>query len=109
MSNVTIGTSACCSAHVSISKPDGSKLVYPTPVGRTGGFLDTRVLPMSGTYTILVDPQLADLGSMTLTLYDVPPDLERLDRVGGGPVGLTLAPTPGQNATLASTALRLSG
>ena len=100
ISNVTIGTSSCCSARVSISKPDGSTLVYATPVGRNGGFLDTRVLPATGTYAILVDPQLADLGSMTLTLYDVPPDLTGTIAIGGPPVGLTLGPVPGQNAAL---------
>ena len=100
MSNVTIGTSTCCSARVSITSPDNSTLVYATPVGRNGGFLDTKVLPMTGTYTILVDPQGADLGSMTLNLYDVSPDLTGTIAVGGGPVSLTLAPTPGQNATL---------
>jgi hypothetical protein len=100
MSNVTIGTSTCCSARVSIANPDGSTLVYATPVGHNGGFLDTRVLPASGTYTILVDPQGADLGSMTLTLYDVPPDLTGTIAIGGPPVSLTLAPVPGQNATL---------
>jgi hypothetical protein len=100
MSNVTIGTSTCCSARVSISNPDGSTLVYATPVGRNGGFLDTRVLPASGTYTILVDPQLADIGSMTLTLYGVPPDLTGSIAIGGPPVSLTLGPVPGQNATL---------
>jgi subtilisin family serine protease len=100
MSNVTIGTSTCCSARVSITSPDNSTLVYATPVGRNGGFLDTKVLPMTGTYTILVDPQGADLGAMTLNLYDVPPDLTGTIAIGGGPVSLTLAPTPGQNATL---------
>jgi subtilisin family serine protease len=100
LSNVTIGTSTCCSARVSITSPDLSTLVYATPVGRNGGFLDAKVLPQTGTYTIFVDPQLADVGSMTLTLYDVPPDLTGTIAVGGGPVSLTLAPTPGQNATL---------
>jgi len=100
MSNVTIGTSTCCSARVSITNPDGSTLVFATPVGRNGGFLDTRVLPASGTYTILVDPQLADVGSMTLTLYGVPPDLTGTIGIGGPPVSLTLGPVPGQNATL---------
>ena len=100
MSNVTIGTSSCCSARVSILNPDGSTLVYATPVGRTGGFLDTRVLPVSGTYTIFVDPQLTDLGSMTLTLHDVPADLSGSIAIGGPPVSLTLGPVPGQNATL---------
>jgi hypothetical protein len=100
MSNVTIGTSGCCSAQVSIWKPDGSNLVYPTLVGTTGGFLDTRLLPVSGMYTVLVDPQSTGLGSMTLTLSDVPPDVSGSIVAGGGPVALTLGPTPGQNATL---------
>jgi subtilisin family serine protease len=100
MTNVTIGTSTCCSTRVSITKPDGSTLVFATPVGTSGGFLDTRVLPASGVYTILVDPQGTDLGSMTLTLHDVPPDLTGAIAVGGQPVSLTLAPVPGQNATL---------
>ena len=100
MSNVTIGTSGCCSAQVSIWKPDGLNLVYPTLVGTTGGFLDTRVLPVSGMYTVLVDPQSTSLGSMTLTLSDVPPDVSGPIVAGGGPVVLALAPTPGQNATL---------
>ena len=55
---------------------------------------------MTGKYSILVDPQVADLGWMTLTLYDVPPDVTGTIAIGGGPVSLTLAPTPGQNATL---------
>ena len=100
MSNVTIGPSGCCSAQVSIWKPDGSNLVYPTLVGTTGGFLDTRGLPATGLYTILVDPQATSLGSMTLTLYDVPPDTSGSIVAGGGPVSLSLGPTPGQNATL---------
>src|SRR5262245_43017462 len=100
MSNVTIGTSTCCSARVSITSPDNSTLFYATPLGRNGGFLDTKVLPQTGTYTILVDPQQADVGSMTLTLYDVPPDLTGTIAVGGPPVSLTLGPVPGQNATL---------
>ena len=32
-----------------------------------------RVLPATGRYKILVDPQATSTGSMTLTLYDVPP------------------------------------
>ena len=100
MTNVTIGASTCCSARVSITKPDGSALVFATPVGRNGGFLDTRALPASGVYTILVDPQGTDFGSMTLTLYDVPPDLTGTIGIGGSPVSLTLGPVPGQNAML---------
>ena len=109
MSNVTIGTSGCCSAQVSIWKPDGLNLVYPTLVGTTGGFLDTRVLPVSGMYTILVDPQSTSLGSMTLTLSDVPPDASGPIVAGGGPVVLALAPTPGRTQRFGSTAQPASG
>jgi subtilisin family serine protease len=98
LSNVTIGTSSCCSARVSISKPDGSILAFATPIGTSGGFLDTRTLPASGTYSILVDPQAADLGSMTLTLYDVPPDVNASITPGGPPVNVSMGPVPGQNA-----------
>jgi large repetitive protein len=98
LSSVTIGTSTCCSARVSITKPDGSTLVFPTPVGTNGGFLDTRTLPASGTYTILVDPQAADLGSMTLTLYEVPPDVTASITPGGAPANVSMGPVPGQNA-----------
>ena len=52
----------------SIWKPDGSNLVYPTLVGTNGGFLDTRALPVSGTYTILVDPQSNATGGATVGL-----------------------------------------
>jgi hypothetical protein len=55
---------------------------------------------VTGAYTILVDPQGTDLGSMTLTLYDVPPDVTGSIAIGGGPTSLTLGPVPGQNATL---------
>src|SRR5438552_3988506 len=66
---VTIGTSACCSTKVSILNPDGSTLVPPTYVGTSGGFIDTRTLPSSGSYTLVVDPQGTATGSATLTLY----------------------------------------
>jgi Subtilase family/Fervidolysin N-terminal prodomain len=100
LANVTIGVSTCCSVRVSIQKPDGTNLVYPTLLGTSGGFLDTSTLPASGFYTIFVDPLGMDLGSMALTLYEVPADASGTIGVGGGPVSLTIGPIPGQNATL---------
>jgi hypothetical protein len=115
-SGVTIGSSSCCSAKLSITKPDGSTLVPPTLVGTGGGFFDTQMLPAGGTYTILLDPQGTDLGSATLTLYDVPPDLSGTIVAGGSPVTLAIGPVPGQNARLTfygtavqRISLRLSG
>ena len=100
LSNVTVGTSTCCSVRVSIRKPDGSNLVYPTLLGTNGGFLDTSTLPVSGSYSIFVDTVGTDLGSLTLALYDVPPDLTGSIVAGGGPLSLSFGPIPGQNATL---------
>ena len=97
ISGVTIGSSSCCSAKVSILNPDGSKLVPPTYVGTSGGFVDTRTLPANGAYTVVVDPQGTATGSATLTLYDVPPDATASTAPGGGPVTVTTT-VPGQNA-----------
>lgn len=97
MTNVTIGTSRCCSTQVSIKKPDGSNLVAPFNVGTTGKFLDVKTLPVDGTYKIFIDPQGTVKGSMTLTLYDVPPDDSKAIVPGGASVDLTTT-VPGQNA-----------
>ncbi|MDQ3778649.1 MAG: hypothetical protein M3310_07290, partial [Actinomycetota bacterium] len=67
----------CCSTKVSILKPDGAALVAATSFGTAGGFIDTKVLPVSGTYAIVVDPQSSATGSVTLTLYNVPADVSR--------------------------------
>ena len=99
LSGVTMGTSTCCSSKVGILKPDGSSLVLGTLFGTSGGFVDTKVLPVNGTYTVVMDPQGMDVGSATATLYDVPPDVTGSLTVGGPSVTVSLG-TPGQNATL---------
>ena len=97
----------CCSLKVSITKPDGTALVAATSMGTSGGYIDVKSLPATGTYTILVDPQLAVIGSATLQLYDVPADLTPSITAGGAPVTITTT-IPGQNAklTFAGTAGR---
>ena len=90
---------ACCSTKVSILKPDGTNLVAPTSFSTTGGFIDTKTLTVAGTYTIFVDPQAAVVGSVTLTLYDVPAD-PSVPIVPGGPAVAVTTTTPGQNAKL---------
>jgi YD repeat-containing protein len=97
LTGVTIGSSSCCSTRVSILKPDGTTLVSPTFFGTTGGFIDVQTLPTTGAYTIFVDPQGSDIGSLTLTLYDVPPDMETSITPGGSPATVTTT-VPGQNA-----------
>ena len=97
MSSVTIGWS-----YVSIINPDGTVLVSPTLVPSYGAFIDTRTLPMTGSYTILIDPDSTYTGNMTLTLYDVPADFSSTLTAGGSAVSATFT-TPGQNAALTFT------
>jgi len=86
-------------AYVSIKKPDGSTLVAPTFVGTAGAFIDTQTLGATGTYTILVNPDIQFTGAMTLTLYDVPADASGSLTIGGSAVTVTIT-TPGQNGSL---------
>ena len=104
ITDVTIGTSTCCSARVSLLRPDGRSLTTVT-VGTNGGFLDATALPSTGTYTVLVDPQSTNVGDATLTLHGVPPDVTDTVAAGGAPVTATTT-VPGQNAlvTFAGTA-----
>jgi hypothetical protein len=93
MSSVTI-----TGGQLHIYNPDGSTLAsYGINTG--GGFIDTKALPATGTYTIFINPTGAYTGSITLTLYEVPPDLQGTITPGGEPVTVSLG-TPGQDARL---------
>jgi hypothetical protein len=94
---VSIGTSGCCSMKAWIAKPDGTLLVNETYVGTAGAFFNTKVLPVAGTYRIVLDPQGTVTGSATLKLYTVPADLNIPAAVDGSPNSASIA-TPGQNA-----------
>jgi hypothetical protein len=85
-------------AQASIIKPDGSYLINPT-WANGGGFFDAQVLPATGTYTIVIDPENTNTGSMTLHLNDVPPDPVSTITPGGPSVTASTT-TPGQNARL---------
>ena len=67
LSNVTIGNSTCCGARISVLKPDSTNLIPPMLVGTFGATL-TATLPVTGQYSIQVDPQGAYTGGITLTL-----------------------------------------
>jgi hypothetical protein len=105
VSGVTIGASSCCGAKLSLVKPDGTKLVPATYFGTNGFFLDTKVLPVAGTYKLVLDPQLAATGNATVQLYSVPADLAGSLTIGGASVTATFS-VPGQNGryTFAGTA-----
>ena len=97
-----------------IQNPDGSALTSVS-VGPVQGFIDTRTLSAAGTYGVFVNPGEASTGTVTLTLYDVPADVEDTITPGGGAVGTSYT-TPGQNGRLTFSgttnqrvSLRISG
>ena len=55
LSGVTMGTSPCCVGYVSIPGVFAGALF-----GRNGLFVDTKVLPTTGTYNLVVDPLAMD-------------------------------------------------
>jgi hypothetical protein len=83
--------------YVYLKNPDGATLAYVYS-GTGGAFMDTQMLPVTGTYTILVDPSNTSTGSATLTLYDVPADASGAI-TAGTPVTVTAA-APGHNPKL---------
>jgi len=95
---ISLRIASCCVTKISILSPDGTALVAATSFGAGTGFVDTRTLPATGTYTIVVDPQGDATGDMTLTLYDVPPDATGTIAAGGAATVTTT--TPGQNVRL---------
>ena len=68
-----------CDINVSILKPDATVLA-PATCMEQSGFIDTQTLPITGTYTILVDPGGAATGGVTLTLSNVPAISPRASR-----------------------------
>jgi YD repeat-containing protein len=82
--------------------PNGSPLGSVGFIAGNTGFLDTLPLPTSGTYTVLVDPNSANVGDTTVTLYSVPADTTGSVTINGQPpVPLTLV--TGQNGSLTFT------
>ena len=98
--SLTGGTNFCT---VSIKRPDG--VTQEDVFFYQNEFIDTQVLPVSGTYTVLVDPSNSTTGSVTLTLYNVPADYNGgtvSAGLGNFNVGhATVVGTPGQNAFIA--------
>jgi YD repeat-containing protein len=83
---------------VNILNPDGTALVNFYNLSTSGGFIDSKTLPVTGTYSIIVNPAEANTGNATLTLGGNV-DVTNTISVGGPPVTVTTT-TSGQNAQL---------
>lgn len=93
--------STISSSTVRVINPDNTNLLNPTSLNGNW-FVDTLTLPVTGTYTIVVDPNSTFTGTMNLTLHNVPADVTGPITAGGPPVTVTTT-TPGQNAILSFT------
>jgi hypothetical protein len=105
VSSDNIGTFAS-GAKLSLKSPTGTSVIAPTVVGTNGTFIEPVTLPAAGTYTIKVDPDGANTGSLTVNLYTVPNDTSAAITAGGaGATPVTVTNTaPGQNMKLTFTA-----
>ena len=90
------------SVRVSLLRPDGTTLIGATGFSNPGTFLDTKTLPTTGTYTLLIDPQGTTTGQVTVKVHDVPTDPDYVIDAGGEFVEVATT-VPGQNANLAAT------
>lgn len=85
------------SVNISILKPDGTTLVAPPPFGTGGGAIDSQVLSVTGTYTILIDPASVYTGSVTIRLYNTPDVTGTITMDGAAVITPTLS-IPGRRA-----------
>jgi hypothetical protein len=84
------------SATAQLLDPTGNPVGGSVFFGTSGGFVDTRTLPSTGTYSLTIDPPYMTTGSATFTLYNVPPDVT--GTITPGSSFVTSISTPGQNA-----------
>ena len=82
LTNTTINYSG-----VTIQAPDGSQVIYGPMMN--GWVLGPVYLPVTGVYDILVNPFDGYTGTMTMTLYNVEPDVFQSIPTDGTPVTFT--------------------
>lgn len=87
---------------VYVLRPDESSLGNTGP--SSGNFMNPVTLPSTSTdYALFVDPSGNQTGSVTIQLYDVPPDITGPLTINGTPVTLNFT-APGQKASFTFSA-----
>jgi hypothetical protein len=80
---------------LTISKPDGTQLYLNGCFNDPSVFSDVLVLPVAGTYRIYVNLTPNVLGTVSFTLYDVPPDASGTTSLGAATTNYSTT-VPGQ-------------
>jgi hypothetical protein len=96
LSAISIAPGYCCDiGTVALYKPDGTVLQAPVAFTNQGASTASVVLPVSGTYSYLIDPYLGRSGAITATIStDLSPPITINDAAA------SLDFRPGQNAWL---------
>jgi YD repeat-containing protein len=94
--NATAGTFTGC-WNFGIYKPDGTQLANTFSCGGSA-FVEPQLLPVSGTYTLVIDPSGSATGQTTVNLYEANDVAGAI--IANGASVLAALPTPGQNARL---------
>jgi len=114
---LTVTGNTIAGAQLTVRDPSGT-FVANLFVSTATGFRDTFTLPVSGTYTITVDPSDQLAGALTFTLGAVPNDsgttaIGISTKVAIGTIGevavRSFAATAGQNVTLTVTGNSIAG
>jgi hypothetical protein len=104
LSSHSFGNGCLDTVRVWLLNPGGANLTSPKSLctGSGGGYIDTTSLPTAGTYTLVIDPSSANTGTITATVYKVPPDeASTLTPTANGSAYTFATATPGQNARAA--------
>jgi hypothetical protein len=92
ITNVTVQWS-----NLRVINSDGVELLYSYFFGTQGAFIELQPMSTTGTNSILLDPEGANTGDMTVILFEISPDVTAVMDVNGPPKNLTIA-SPGQRA-----------
>ena len=95
--SINVTSSTISSTVLTIYSPTGVAVGSAT-VNTSGGYLETSILPTTGTYTILIDPSSTYTGNISFALYNAN-DLTGTITINGPAVALNIG-TIGQNAKL---------
>jgi len=98
LTNVTASGGSCCNGVTyTLFSPSGAAVAGTTEFGYFGSFIGPIRAPQTGTYTLLLDPDVANSGNVDVALYNVPADASGTFSVGS-PATVTIG-TRGQNAS----------
>jgi hypothetical protein len=104
---LNLSNDSIASLKVTVTKPSNTGSLYTTvwtTVSTTGKFFEPIALPVSGTYTIKIDPVSLNTGSVDVGAYIVPADATTALTLGTPTTLTTTVPGSANVATFTATA-----